>query len=368
MKKRYLIPLIILAAMILLNGISWISTPFADFYVMYIFPFISNIFSFISGIFPFSVGEMLIIAALILLFAGLPVTLILIITMKKHRRKITGILSPSALWIVTFIISTETLGCFIMYHCTPFSERYFSPSEHTRSELTELYDILIMESNALAEIVERDENGAFILTCDVISEAKTAMKNAAEDYPQLEGYYPDAKPINSSYFMSQAGLLGIYFPFTLEANYNNDMYKVNLPNTLCHEYAHLKGIIQEDEAGFIAFIAATGSDDPEFRYSGYLNALEYVHNEIYKNEITEAYYLTDNISSDVKTDWFTFMPENYWEENEDKEIISTETVDAVSDIATNTTLKINGVEDGIESYSRIVNLLLDYYFTDNADH
>lgn len=251
-----------------------------------------------------------------------------------------------------------------MYRCTPFSERYFTTSDqHTRSELTKLYGILIDECNELAQEVQRDENGIFTLTDDVDFYAKEAMKKASETYPQLKGYYPDAKPIYSSYFMSQSGLMGIYFPFSMEANYNNDMYEMNLPNTICHEYAHLKGIIQEDEAGFIAFIASTGSESSDFRYSGYLNALEYVHNEVYKNNISEAYFLTDTISDEVKNDWFRFVPENYWEENKEKEIISTETVDAFSSAATDTSLKLNGVEDGIESYSRIVNLLLDYYFS-----
>lgn len=365
MKKRYAVPIIIIAAMLLINVIAVFSTKFADFYVMNIFPHISDIFSFISGIFPFSVGEILIILGIILVITGLPLFVILMIFRKKSRRKICGIYSAAILWILAFIMTTETLNCFIMYRCTPFSERYFITSEeHTRSELTELYGILIREANTLAQQVQRDENGMFVLTADADACAKEAMKKAAETYPQLKGYYPDAKPIASSYFMSQSGLLGIYFPFTLEANYNDDMYEVNLPNTICHEYAHLKGIIQEDEAGFIAFIASTASDSPEFRYSGYLNALEYVHNQVYKNNIEEAYTLTGTVSPEVINDWFRFLPEGYWEENEEKKIISTETVDAVSDAAADTALKINGVEDGIESYDRMVNLLLDYYFSE----
>ena len=43
-------------------------------------------------------------------------------------------------------------------------------------------------------------------------------------------------------------LMGIYFPFSMEANYNQDMYKAKLPDTICHELAHTKGYIQEDEA------------------------------------------------------------------------------------------------------------------------
>lgn len=363
MKKRYSVPLIILSVAVILNIISWLSTGFSDFYVINIFPYISIAFTFLSGLLPFSLGEMMIVTGILLVVIGIPLFAVLMIFKKSSRRKIASVYGTGLLWIVTFIFTAETLNCFIMYHCTTFSERYFTPAQtHNNSQLTQLYAILIEECNTLAKEVQRDKDGCFVLTDNTSVYAKEAMKKASESYPQLSGYYPDAKPIAFSYVMSQMGLLGIYFPFSLEANYNADMCEVNLPNTICHEYAHLKGIIQEDEAGFIAFIAASQSDSADFRYSGYLNALEYVHNQVYENNATEAFYLTDTISQEVKNDWFKFLPETYWEDNKEKEIISTETVDTISSTATDTTLKINGVEDGIESYDRMVNLLLDYYF------
>ncbi len=364
MKKRYIIPAAICFVMLILNIAARLSTGFADFYLMYIFPLISVPMSFISGIFPFSVGEILIILAIILVVIGIPLTIILLIFMKKSRKTVLRVFSLTAMWIFTYIFTTETLNCFIMYQCTPFSERYFdSDGEHSREELVELYEYLITESNKLAEEVNRDEEGYFVLSDDIDSNAEEAMNRASEDYPMLSGYYPDAKPIMSSFFMSQTWTSGIYFPFSMESNYNTDMCEINLPYTVCHEYAHLKGVIQEDEAGFIAFIASAQSDSADFRYSGFINALEYVNNDIWENDVEEAYGLSAQISPKVMMDWYRFLPENYWEENEEKEIISTETVDAVSDVATDTSLKLNGVEDGIDSYSRIVNLLLDYYAT-----
>lgn len=362
MKKRYAIPLSIIGVIVLINILAHFSRGFSDFYVLKIFPYISGFFSHISGVFPFSVGEIMIILAVLLIIIGIPVTLILLIFMKKRRKKIFGISACISSWIMAYIASVMTLNCFIMYQCTPFSERYFDLKEHTRSQLVQLYSLLIDKTNSLADEVNRDENGYFILTDDLNSNAKASMQNASEKYSQLKGYYPNAKKIYNSYFMSQSGLMGIYFPFSLEANYNKDMYDVNLPNTICHEYAHLKGIIQEDEAGFIAFVASSQSSSADFRYSGYMNALEYVHNQIYKNEITEGYYLTETISGEVRKDWFTFLPEDYWEINKEKEIITTETVDTISSAATDASLKLNGVKDGVESYSRIVDLLLDYYF------
>ncbi len=362
-KKRYSVLLAICLIMLLINILARIFTPFADFYTEKIFPFITNPFSFISGIFPFSFGEILIILAVILVFIGIPLTVILLIFGKNFRRKTAGTACLIYLSVFTFILSTETLNCFVMYQCTPFAEKYLSPSGHTRTQLTELYSLLIDNANTLAKQVPRDSMNCFEYNGDVNKEARKAMKKAGETFPQLKGYYPKAKPIQFSYFMSQSHLSGIYFPFSLEANYNDDMCRTNLPETVCHEFSHLKGFIQEDEASFIAFYATTQcSDDISFQYSGYLEALEYVHNQIYKNNITDAYYLTDNISDNVRRDWFRFLPDNYWEENEKKEVIPTETVSTVSTTALDTNIKINGRTEGVETYSLMVELLLDFYY------
>lgn len=363
MKKRYGIPLILIGAMVLLNVLARFCRPFADFYVEKIFPYISAAVSFVSGLLPFSLGEMLTVGAVILVIAGLPLLLILLIFRKGKRRSIAAFAGTLALWILCYITVTETMNCFIMYQCTPLAEKYFPDAhQHTDEELTMLYGALINKCNELSEEVPRDENGCFELTCDFREEAKKAMKQAGEKYPQLRGFYPDPKPIQFSYFMSQSNLTGIYFPYTIEANYNDDMVKANLPATVCHELAHLKGFIQEDEANFLAFAAATGSDNVEFRYAGCLEALEYVHNAVYDNNVGEAIALSGSISGNVTNDWFRYLPENYWEDNAAKEVISTEAVSEASTAAIDTNIKMNGRDDGIKAYSMVVDLLLDYYF------
>lgn len=362
--KRFTIPIIIIFFMLILNIISWNSTAFSDFYVENIFPYIMTPFSFLTNLVPFSVGEMLIILGIILLIFGVLSFILLMIFKKGRRKKIASVYGTILLWIVTFVVSTETTNCFIMYHCTKFSDKYFTDSQHNDEQLAKLYSLLAHNTNELADKVQRDGNGLFRLSADLNSEAERAMKNIAEDYPLLKGFYPNAKPIMCDFFMSQQYLLGIYFPFSLESNYNPASCDINLPNTVCHEFSHLKGFIQEDEANFIAFIACTSSDNADFQYSGYINALEYVENEVFDAgiDLNSFDFEVEPPSPEVYADMFNFVPENYWEENESIEIIPTETVEAVSDFAADTSLKLNGVEDGIHSYCRLVNLLLDYYF------
>ncbi len=362
MKKRYSIPLIIIGASLLLTLAGRLSKGFADFYAAHIFPYISTPYVFVSGLLPVSLGELMILAALVLFFVGIPVMIILLIFMKKQRRTIASVSLSTALSVLAFVTGTEALNCFTLYGCTRFSERYFAEKEHDNEELKQLYSMLIDEANELAQQVPRDDNDRFVLTIDADKECKKAMKKAAEQYPQLRGYYPKAKPIMFSYFMSQTGTAGMYFPFSMESTYNADMIPEIKPEVICHEYAHLKGFMQEDEANFISFVATQGSDDPQVKYSGCLDALEYVHNQICENEVQSAYELTERISPQVSSDWFRFLPDNYWEDNAEKEVFDTDTVSAFSDSASDTSMKLNGVEDGVASYSRMVNLLLDYYF------
>lgn len=362
-RKSFLIPLIIIAVSAVLILVCRLSRSAADFYADYIFPVISTPYAFISGLLPISLGELMILAFILIVVIGIPAMIILLIFVKNWRKQTAFAVLAASLWILAFIFGTESLNCFSLYGCTRFSERFFTASEHDNEQLKQLYAILIEECNELAVQVPRDERNRFKLDIDVEQECIKAMKKAAGKYPQLKGYYPRPKPIMFSYFMSQTSTSGMYFPFSMEATYNNDMIDEIKPEVICHEYSHLKGFMQEDECNFISFIATTGSDDPQMRYSGYISALEYVHNQIYENEIVSAYGMTDSISAEVRNDWFRFLPDNYWEDNAKKEIIPTETVSAVSDAAADTSMKINGVEDGIKSYTRMVDLLLDYYFS-----
>lgn len=361
-QKRVIIPLFIILFMIILNVIAWNSTTFSDFYVAKIFPLIMTPFSFLTGLFPFSIGEFLIKLGIIVLIAGILLFIILMLAKKNSRRKILSFYGVAALWIATYIFSTLTTNFFILYHCTRFSDKYFQESEHNDEQLIELYNLLVKNANELSDDVERDENGFFVLSDKLSPNAKASLKNISDEYPLLSGYYPDAKAISSDYFMSQNSLLGIYFPFSLEANYNPAIYDINLPYTVSHEFAHLKGFIQEDEAGFIAYIACINSDSDDFRYSACINALEYVYNEMCRSGIDIYGEDINRIYESVDRDLFKYIPEEYWEENEEKEIISTETVEVISDFTIDTSLKLNGVDDGAKSYDRMVNLLLDYYF------
>ena len=112
----------------------------------------------------------------------------------------------------------------------------------------------------------------------------------------------------------------------------------------------------------IGFLACIHSSNAVFQYSGYLSVLNYIDNEFYKaiGKDKEVYLSHVNISPQVKAENI-FLEKDAWDKVEAKAVISTEVVDKVSDKLSETSMVLNGVEDGTLSYTRVVGLLLHYY-------
>ena len=86
-----------------------------------------------------------------------------------------------------------------------------------------------------------------------------------------------AKPVKTSILLSYLGIAGLYFPFTSEPLINVHQPDVAIPIALAHEKAHQRGITDEGEANFAAFLACSNKDSPLYvRYSAYLFATQHL--------------------------------------------------------------------------------------------
>lgn len=372
-KRRRIIYCVLAGAAVLLNLAAWNLPMFSDWYIAYIFPVWVNTYGRFNGMFPFSVGEFLLGLGVLLTLAAVLLALALFICFlipayrRKKDKKLflrAGVFYRIYAWILLGVCLVMTLNCFILYHGSTFNEKYFGKTdkEYSLEELTALRNFVVEKCNELSAQMQRDENGDILYNGDMQQEAISCMHSLGETYGGLGGFYPKTKPLLNSDFMCQQYMQGYYFPFSMEANYNDVMYIMNKPATMCHELAHLKGYIYEDEANFIGFLACISSDDILFQYSGYLSVLYYINNDFYDavGGDLERYYAEVQILPQVHTDNI-FVKEEEWERINGKAIIDTEVVEAVSDSFTETSLKLNGVEDGMISYSRVVKLLLQYY-------
>ncbi len=377
------------AVVILLNVVAWNSTAFCDAYIEYVFPIWVNTYGRLTGLVPFSVGEIMLALGVVLVALSAVLWMVWLVAVIVSRRAMAGHghsacsegVAKGSLsriicrgikgfylffaWTFLIVCLIMTLNCFILYHASTFSEVYFGrehDAEYDLEDLITVRNMVVEECNRLALAMERDEDGAIVYDKDIGKVAVSCMQKLGETYGHLDGFYPQPKSLYTSDFFSQQYMCGYYFPFSLEANYNNVMYIMNKPSTMCHELAHLRGYIFEDEANFISYLACIQSEDPVFRYSGYLSVLNYLDNDFYKavGRNREAYLAQPVITAQVIED-NVFVTEEEWDRINGKALIDTEIVDEVSDTLVDVTLKANGVSDGMISYNRVVRLLLQYY-------
>ena len=387
-KKPLIIYCGIGAVVILLNVVAWNSTAFCDTYIEYVFPIWVNTYGRLTGLVPFSVGEIMLLLAVVLAVLAAVLWIPWLAVSVKNKRAAacaqetcgegTAGLETTAVicrivkgfylffaWTFLIVCLIMTLNCTILYHASTFSEVYLGKEHEAEYDLEDLITVrnmVVEECNRLSLEMKRDESGAIVYDKDMGSVAIACMQELGKTYGHLSGFYPQPKPLYSSDFFCQQYMCGYYFPFSMEANYNQVMYIMNKPSTMCHELAHLRGYIFEDEANFISFLACVQSEDPLFCYSGYLSVLNYLDNDFYKaiGRDQDTYFAQPHITAQVIED-NVFVTEEDWDRINGKALIDTETVDVVSDAVVDITLKANGVQDGMISYNRVVRLLLQYY-------
>lgn len=359
-KRIYMLGLTPISIILIL--IARTSSYFAEqIYAKHIYKFLSQVFSTITGIVPISLGEVLVIAFPVVLLVLL---VRLIMKLNRNKGKRSEILTKGCLNLLctgSLLLFLFTIFAGLNYYRYPFGK--YSDLEIQESSLEELYamtEYLALQSNELrSQIPATDENGVFRLSENYYQTAAKAAKAyelLAEEYPIIAGYYGAPKPVFISEWMSKAEITGMFFPFTMEANVNVDIPDYSIPSTMLHELAHLRGFMREDEANFLAYLAGIKSDSVEFRYSSSIQALIVAGNALYKQNPELYFKIREQYSEGVLLDIRADV--QYWAKYDDK-VIST-----VSNKINDSYLKANNQSDGVQSYGRMLDLLLAKYRQD----
>lgn len=329
----------------------------SEWYAAHIYPLLVRTVGGVSGLLPFSLAEGVVYALAACAILWLIRLFLCALRQDKGGFK-TRLLSGSKklFWTASLIFLLYTFQCGINYYRTPFS--FFSglsikPS--SAGELAALSAELAGEANRLALQCSAMPSGPTLLGFSQREASLLgvrAMEKLGESYPALSGYYPPAKPVLFSRGLSYLDLTGVYFPPTIEANYNADAPAFHIPETICHELSHLRGFMREDEANFIAYLACRGSGEPIFQYSGTMTALIHSINALYAADPAlyseAAALLGEQVCIDLSYN------SAYWKQFEGPAA-------AVSNFANDTYLKANAQPEGVRSYGRMVDLLLADY-------
>ncbi len=343
----------------ILKSISYSNPNFSEWYSTKIYPLISIPINYVTSIFSFSLAEVLIILVILTVIIYIILYIIKFIKYKNQRKSNTLKLILNFLCACSTIYFIFIIFTGINYNRLTFADKSgltIKPS--SKSELIILCNELIKQANTLRTQVEVDDNSIMKLNSNYNTaiEASIAYAKMSDEFETLLPNYGKPKPVFFSKLMSYANITGVFFPYTFEANVNTNIPNYSIPSTMCHELTHQRGYMREDEANFLAYLACLKSDKVEFKYSGVMLAYIHASNALYDID-KEAYIdLYSKLSEGVKID--LNYNNKYWDKFETK-------IAKISNEVNNVYLKINSQEDGVESYGRMVDLLLANYRKNN---
>jgi len=156
-----------------------------------------------------------------------------------------------------------------------------------------------------------------------------------------------ARPKTSllSPFYRASGVSGQLGPFFLETLLNPDLTGPERPSVLAHEWAHLSGWAPESEASFIGYLAALRAG-PAAEYSAWLDLVSESANQL--QPVTRRLVL-QNLDEGPRRDQQAIR-ERLKALVQPVERVAWSTYDQM--------LKSQGVEEGVQSYSRVIHLLI----------
>lgn len=324
------------------------------------YPALSSVVGFLPSLARFSVAEW--VVALFLLFCAgyLGFYVRKLVVGRGERLMVAYRAAMGAAAICCTVYFLFTALCGLNYYRHTFAEHAGYDVEEAGVDAAQRQEELVALAASLADELGRtraqlgDDADLFDVQPGQFEryarESVEAVRKLAEQYPALERpLYSPPKPVIASKLLSYANIGGMFFPFTMESNINVDNPLFVIPWTMAHELAHQCGFMREDEANFIAYLACRQSDDALMRYSGYVLAYDNAISALRRVDPEAASAISLGLSAAVQRDLAGRA--QHWAKYEGP-------VQNVSNAANDTYLKANDQADGMQSYGRMVDLLL----------
>ena len=167
-------------------------------------------------------------------------------------------------------------GWGLNYHRLPLAQRLnlqldsVSPSDFERFVAT-----------AVKEINELQPVAASVPPLDRETASALAVRRVDRVIQEIDGVAWEAdtqvkRSVLGQIWYQSAGVDGMFNPFGHEPLVIAGPLPFELPFLMSHEIAHVRGVANEGEANLIALLATVNSDDPRFRYSGWLALWDYL--------------------------------------------------------------------------------------------
>ncbi len=322
-----------------------------------VFPVTSGIQTGFANLFPFSLYELFIVGIILFLAYKL---------FRLIQSISSGRFGKGAIHFLVCIYTMAAIILFLFFFLWNLNNYRVPLKDHlgltvedtTVSQLADTYQALVTASN--------DIRFELSLSQDIFpnrEKIKNVLDTAWQGYPPLSRSFPvfhskrvRVKGLFFSRIQTISGYTGVYSFLTGEPNINIEAPYVTLPHTACHEIAHQMGINLEDEANYAGFLACKSHPDKLFCYSGYLSALTYAGNALYRQSPDLYTKISSLLRDEIKNDQKEIR--HFWD------VHQKETAAKIADKMNEVYLKNNNQPQGLKSYGKFVDLLIADYLAD----
>ncbi|WP_282123841.1 DUF3810 domain-containing protein [Algibacter mikhailovii] len=351
-KKKTIIALSLIPQILIVRLLSQYPEFIERYYSNGLYEWLSKVFRFVLGWLPFSFGDVLYIFMIVYLIRWLV----------KNRRRLRN---DTKNWLLD-VLSTSALFYFafhlfwgLNYYRLPLHKSLKLDHEYTTDQLIELTEKLIKKSNTLHTSLASNDSLPVTFPYsknDIFKMTSNGYEHLKAIFPNLEYHPKSIKKSLISYPLSYMGYSGYLNPLTNEAHVNGLLPTYRFPTTSAHEIAHQLGYAAENEANFIGFLASIKNDNAYINYSGYTFGLSYCLNEVYRRD--EALYETmlESVNKGILKN--SEEVRRFYEAFENP-------AEPFFKLFMDNFLKANNQSKGMQSYSYVVALLVNYFEKEN---
>ena len=350
MKRSYILPLFLLLQIIILKIVRFFPETVERFYSNGVYIYLSKFSRSVLGKIPFSIGDC--IYFILILFA---------LKWFWKNRKSWKLNWKNNLLTVLSVLSVFYFFFHILwalnYYREPLFEKMTIERDYTDADLLTFTNKLIAKTNAIQSQITKNDSSRVVFPYSqnqVFEMNQNGYKNLSREYNFFTYSHLSIKKSLFSLPLTYMGFGGYLNPFTNEAqvNYLGPMY--SFPMTTNHEMAHQMGYASESECNFIGFLSSIKNDNSYFQYSGYSMALRYCLGnwQVRDEKILEK--LLKTVHPGILKNYQE--SEDFWQQYQTP-------IETGFHAFYDRFLKINQQKDGMDSYSKFVNLMVNYYKT-----
>ena len=347
-KQKTLLAIFLIVQIVFVKLLSFIPETVETIYSSGLYKFSSKSMRLVFGWLPFSFGDIM-------------YTFICIASLRWLFLNRKRLVKDTKHWVID-VFATLSIVYFAFhlfwgfnYYRLPIHEKINIKNTYTTETLLDVTKQLITKVNTLQlELGVNDSSKvAFPYTKQVLLEKiPLGYQELSKIYPHLAYDNVSIKTSIYSLPLTYQGFSGYLNPLSNEAQVDGLIPIFKYATTASHEVAHQLGYAAENEANFIGCLATIHHEDRFINYAGYAFALRHCLSDLYRRAPENYTQVLSLLNTGTLKNYQEVR--DFWDSYQNP-------IEPFFKFTYNGFLKANHQKGGIESYSYVVALLVNYF-------